>query len=82
MVEGVRQDSLAELERTLGQMKDEPACRALVLTAKEHARLSLRSAKTERAAKLEMITWMTVWLETPELFRQWLALRKRVSGLL
>jgi len=80
LVEGVRQETLEELERTLLAMKNEPAYRALVLTAKEHARLSLRSPRTDRAMKQEMLTWMTVWLQTPELFAGWVALRKRARA--
>lgn len=79
LVEGVRQESFAELERTLLAMRDEPAYRRLVLMAKEHARLALRSPKVDAVAKKEMLIWMTVWLETPALFPQWLALRKRAA---
>lgn len=82
LVEGVRQESLAELERTLLAMRDEPAYRALVLTAMQHARLALRSPRVNRAEKEEMMAWMTVWLETPDLFATWLALRKRAAGRL
>jgi hypothetical protein len=78
LVEGVRQENFAELERTLLNMKNEAPYRKLVRLAREHARLSLRSARTDREGKNEMIAWMTVWLETPEVFPQWLALRKRV----
>jgi hypothetical protein len=80
LVEGVRQESFAELERTLLAMRPEPPYRTLVLVAKEHARLSLRSARTNRADKQEMIAWMTIWLQTPDLFPQWLALRKRATA--
>lgn len=79
LVEGVRQENLMELERTLLAMRDEPAYRRLVLVAKEHARLSLRSPRVNRAEKQEMLAWMTIWLETPALFPEWLALRKRAA---
>jgi hypothetical protein len=80
VVEGVRQDSFAAVERTLLAMPDTAEGRRLVLIAKEHARLALRSPKTNRAEKEEMIAWMTVWLETPGAFRAWLSLRKRARG--
>ena len=69
LVEGVRQASFAELERTLLAMRDEAAYRRLVLLAKDHAKLALRSPKADRAAKEEMLAWMTIWLETPAVCR-------------
>lgn len=77
LVEGVRQESLAELERTLLNMRNEPEYRALVRQARDHARLSARSPRADRAAKREMHSWLTLWLESPELFPAWLTLRKR-----
>jgi hypothetical protein len=74
-VEGVRQDTFENLERTLAALG--PHDRALVREARRHARLSLRSPRTDRTAKEEMIAWMTVWLETPDAFPTWLALRRR-----
>jgi hypothetical protein len=90
-VEGVRQESFEELERTLlalgeeyraakaeGDRKRAARCRRAVITGKDHARLSAgRSDDPARSAeKQEMITWMLVWLETPEAFPVWLRLRK------
>ncbi len=34
-------------------------------------------AATKRAQKQEILSWFRVWLETPELFRSWIELRKR-----
>lgn len=93
-VEGVRQDSFEELERTLLALAEEYAgaraggrreaaamCRRAVVTAKDHARLSLRRATEpgQRARKEEMISWMLVWLENPEAFPVWLRLRKQAA---
>lgn len=93
LVEGVRQDSCAELERTLlaidrehaaaaeaGEQSRARACRRAVIEAKDHARLALRNPKThpEKAAgKEEMILWMLTWLENPGVFAAWLRLRKQ-----
>ncbi len=88
LVEGVRQDNFAELERTLlavlgeyqaaGGRERRMLCRRAVIRAKDHARLALKRLSGERrAAKEEMILWMLEWLENPGLFPQWLALRKR-----
>jgi hypothetical protein len=93
---GIRQDSFEELERTLIEMGNEygaareagnapraRACRRLVIEAKDHARLSLRSPKLtpeRRAAKQEMLLWMLTWLENPGVFSMWLVLRKKRIG--
>ena len=76
LVEGVRQDSLDQLERTLLALLDEsaPEARRLVIEAKDHARMAQRRAPApEREEKL---LWMTVWLENRSLFREWLQLRR------
>lgn len=96
MVEGIRQDSFEDLERTLlaigreyasaaaaGDRRRAQACRRLVIEAKEHARWVLRSPKAgpeKKAEKEEMLFWMLTWLENPGVFEGWLRLRKR-SGL-
>jgi len=80
LVEGIRQDSFAELERTLLGMPATPAGRRLVLLAKDHARLAMRSPQCDRAQKQEMLLWLTLWLETPDLFPPWLALRLRAGA--
>lgn len=78
LVEGVRQDSLAALERTLLALleQDHAAARKLIIEAKDHARLALK----KHPEKDEMILWMLTWLENPGIFPQWLALRKRNSS--
>ncbi len=94
LVEGVRQDSFAELERTLeaigreyagavaaGNAPRAQACRRAVITAKDHARFALRKLTgAAREAKEEMALWMLTWLENPGVFSTWLALRKKARG--
>ena len=89
LVEGVRQDSLEELERTLLVLLDEyaragdkrrRACRSCVIRAKDHARLATRRMAPDdphRKLKDEMILWMLTWLENPGAFPIWVRLRKR-----
>ena len=89
LVEGVRQDDLTQLERTLLALEDEYAhgdreratcCRKLVIEAREHARFALRRMAEDdprRTTRAEMIEWMRQWLEYPKLFPQWVELRKR-----
>ena len=89
LVEGVRQDHLEELERTLLALEGEyaracdalnrerrDACRQEVILAKEHARMAMRrSDEAKQALKREMIDWMLVWLENPRAFPAWVRLR-------
>lgn len=77
MVEGVRQDTLPDLERTLlalldeyeyGDARRQRQVREVVIVAKQHATF---------ARKDETILWTRTWLENPPLFRAWVELRKR-----
>ncbi len=90
---GIRQKSLAELERTLREMLVVYAeaaragdrqraryCRRQVIAAKDRARFIAKSSKTppeKKAQKDEMVQWMLVWLENPEVFPAWVEIRKR-----
>ncbi|MBL8232488.1 MAG: hypothetical protein JNL98_28580 [Bryobacterales bacterium] len=88
LVEGVRQDDLPQLERTLlslaqeyrdGDARIRRAARDLVIEAKDHARLVTRNTKADpakRLAKEEMLLWMLTWLENPGVFEMWVGLRK------
>jgi hypothetical protein len=93
VVEGVRQGSFEELERTLAAIGEEYAkalesgdtalaarCRQAVITGKEHAHLAERrrgASPETQALKREMAEWMLLWLENPAVFPTWLSLRKR-----
>jgi hypothetical protein len=91
LVEGVRQDSLAEVDRTLLALLGEyelaqavvdlermKQCRAAVIQAKDHARMALRKLSGGAAAERdEMIQRMLVWLENPSVFPTWIRLRER-----
>jgi hypothetical protein len=92
VVEGVSQDSFAELERTLVALQQgyEAAAagnrreyRVAVITAKDHAKWALRKQGIDPARRLEkeeMLLWMLTWLENPALFSTWLAIRKRAAA--
>lgn len=76
VVEGVRQDSLDHLGRTLIalQREYEPggperrrSIRRMVITSKDHAKLASR----RKPEKAEMVEIMLVWLENPPLFESW-----------
>ena len=96
VVEGVRQESIEELERTLLALAEQylaglhdgdrlraELSRRAVIIGKDHARLSVSRAGTpreKRELKDEMISWMLVWLENPEAFPTWSRLRKRATS--
>ena len=91
---GVRQHTLDELEESLRGMlsvyQDATAsgnrdraryCRRQVIAAKDRAKFMTQSpqAPAERQAlKQEMVQWMLVWLENPEVFPAWVDARKRL----
>jgi hypothetical protein len=86
-VEGVCQSTLEELERTLLALATEydgadaerrRSIRALVITARDHARLAARRVKAA-PAKNEMVLWMNTWLDNPGAFPLWVSLRKRTG---
>ena len=93
LIEGVRQESFADLERTLRALAElyeesdrtaRQKVRAVVLQAKEHAGWVVRNPKTDpgkRSEREEMIEWMRVWLESPDVFPGWVDLRKRLLQL-
>ena len=86
---GIRQHTLEELEQSLGAMlevyraataagdRDRARyCRRQVIAAKDRARF-LSSHKPE---KEEMVQWMLVWLDNPEVFPAWVEARKKALG--
>lgn len=85
-------DSLQSAEKTLRQIHDRflefkrqgnrdgvRQCRTVLLKGKERALMISRNKKVneaKRKEKLEIAQWFTVWLQTPEIFFDWLELRK------
>lgn len=91
---GVRQSSYKELERSLLEMEKVYSaavaagdrgraqyCRNVVIQAKDRARFSARSRPEKQAQKDEMVQWMLVWLDNPEVFPAWVKLRKQAREL-
>lgn len=89
LLAGVRQDTLENLERTLlglwqqylqSDTEGKRRCRAIVIQAKDHARLAARNRKLsedKRTLKEEMLLWLLTWLENPGAFELWVGLRKQ-----
>jgi hypothetical protein len=85
MVAGVRQGNFDELESSLLALRAEylignpvrrASVRRIVITAKDHARW----ASKKHPEKDEMVTWMTMWLENPPVFPEWVRLRRAQLG--
>lgn len=72
VVEGVRQENLDALEHSLLSMPIDNEGRRCVIEAKDHAKFALKA----HPEKEEMILWMITWLENPEIFAQWVTLRR------
>ncbi|MCA1816195.1 MAG: hypothetical protein LC746_07255 [Acidobacteria bacterium] len=74
---------LENLRRQFARKKDEEGSRRvreLALKGKRRAQMIAANKSVDRrkrAEKEEIAQWFTVWLQTPELFDDWLALRRR-----
>jgi len=93
---GIRQHTFEELEQSLREMlevylaaqsageRDRARyARRQVIAGKDRARFTSgipRTSPEKRAQKEEMVQWMLVWLENPEVFPAWVEARKRVEG--
>ena len=57
-------------------------CRRQVIAAKDRAKFTAKNPRTpedKRAEKEEMVQWMMVWLENPEVFPAWAEARRMSS---
>lgn len=74
---------LDELHRKLEQASEPhklQRLRELALKCKQEVQLAARSPVVEKRRRLEageMVQWLTVWLQEPDLFEDWLILRQR-----
>ena len=74
---------LENLRRQFARKKDQEGSRRvreLALKGKQRAQMIAANKSVDRrkrAEKEEIAQWFTVWLQTPELFDDWLALRRR-----
>jgi len=91
---GVRQHTFEELEQSLRELQHVYAesmstgnrdraryARRQVIAAKDRARFLAANPRTppeKQAQKEEMLQWMLVWLENPDVFPAWVDARKRV----
>lgn len=72
-------DDLSRSYQSVGDMQGMECCRQIARLGRRRAELISRNRRvdaTKRAQKEEIARWFAVWLETPALFDDWLALRK------
>lgn len=76
---------LDNLRREFARRKDAEGARRVretVLKGKRRAEMIARNPKVDerkREEKAEIARWFTIWLQTPEMFADWLDLRRRSS---
>lgn len=66
--------------RNRGDHENLERCRTIILTGKKRATMISRNKRVgpkKREEKAEIALWFTVWLQTPDLFFEWLSLRKK-----
>ena len=87
--------TLAEAEETIARLeclrrkyraesdrKGEAYCRKIARLGRKRAELISRNKRVriqKRKQKQEIAAWFGIWLETPEIFENWLALRKKTG---
>ena len=94
LVDGVRLSAFDQFEQSFAALVAEydracrdgdsaraRRCREVAIRAKDHARMAARAArdKDRSEEKAEMVEWLLVWLETPDLFESWAGLRQRAK---
>ena len=73
---------LDTIRQRLDPQLEHQAVRELVLKIKDELQAMARSrivGERERLEADEIVRWLTVWLQEPELFEEWLSLRQRSS---
>lgn len=74
-LENLRQRFLAASDK-----RGVDACRLVALRGRKRAEMVSRNPRVslrKRAEKKEAALWFRIWLETPEIFSEWLELRKQ-----
>jgi len=74
-----RLDNLCKSYRAGNDKKGINYCRQIALLGRRRAEFISRNKKVrlqKRFQKREVASWFTIWLESPEIFKDWLSLRK------
>jgi len=74
-----RLENLCRNYRAVSDKKGVEHCRQIAFQGRRRAELISRNPRVrlrKRLQKQEIAVWFRIWLETPEIFEAWLALRK------
>lgn len=77
-----RLESLRQKYQSAGDNRGVECCRKIALLGRHRAQLISRNRKVrleKRRQKREIAAWFGIWLETPEIFENWLVLRKKTE---
>lgn len=77
-----RLEILCQQYRSASDKKGMEYCRQIAVLGRRRAELISRNKRVSpdrRLQKLEIATWFKIWLETPDLFWDWLSLRKNTE---
>jgi hypothetical protein len=77
-----RLESLRRKYQSAGDSKGVEYCRKIAILGRHRAELISRNRKVKaekRRQKREIAAWFGIWLETPEIFENWLVLRKKTE---
>jgi hypothetical protein len=72
-----------EAARAAGDKIRAADCRRAVRASKDRLKLLLRRqglSPEKREEKQELLEWFLIWLEAPQLFAEWLELRRKATG--
>ncbi len=77
-----RLENLCRKYRSASDKKGVEYCRQIAILGRRRAEFISRNKRVssqKRLQKQEMATWFGIWLETPAIFNDWLAMRKRTE---
>jgi hypothetical protein len=77
-----RLEDLRQRFRAASDKKGVEYCRQLARLGRQRAEMIARNARVgpaKQVLKREAALWFRIWLETPDLFADWLALRKQTD---
>ncbi len=78
----LRLENLCQQYRSASDKKGMEYCRQIAALGRRRAALISRNPRVRREKRLqkqEIAEWFKIWLETPDIFGDWLALRKNTE---
>jgi hypothetical protein len=78
----LRLENLCHQYKSASDKKGMEYCRRIAALGRQRAELISRNHRVRREKRLqkqEIAAWFKVWLETPDIFADWLALRKNTE---